>query len=86
MIIANSNQLARRIRPSHELDVGVDASGTGNVEVFGTSSVVQAVLHMHENEEEKREGISGGEGVGEAGREGRSRVQGGCGTARWRGA
>jgi hypothetical protein len=86
IIIASSNPLAQRIRPSHELDVGVDASGTRNVEVFGTSSVVQGVLHAHENARAKREGIGEREGVGEAEREGRSRVQGGCGTARWRGA
>jgi len=63
---------ARMTRPSHEWEVGVDA--TGNEELFGTSSVVQGVPDPHENAREKREGIGGGEG-GERKRKGRGWVQ-----------
>jgi len=46
------------IRPNHELEVSVDA--TGSEKLFGTSSVGQGVLDEHETAREKREGISVG--------------------------
>lgn len=62
------------IRPSHELEGGVDA--TGSEGDLGTSSMVQGVLHAHENARQNREGIAREEGGRE--REGGSRVQGEC--------
>ena len=63
---------ARRIRPTHEPEGGVDA--TGSEGLFGASSMVQGALHAHESARQNREGIGRGEGGRE--REGGSRVQG----------
>lgn len=74
---------ARRIRPSRELEVGVDA--TGNEEFVGTSSTVQGVPDVHHNARESRKGIGGsGDGKGRAvvgSKENARRVR-----SEWRGA
>ena len=77
---------ARRIRPSRELEVGVDA--TGKEDLVGTSSTVQGVLDVHQNARENREGMGGsgkGKGrvvVGSKGMKDESEVGGGEPIAR----